>query len=196
MEYMNALRHRRSIYALGKKEVLARPRVEELVREAVTHTPSAFNSQSSRTVLLFGEESDKLWSLVGEALKPLVPPESFGKTLEKLQGFAKGYGTILFFEDQSVVEGLQGRFPLYAEKFPLWSAQSNGMLEFAVWTALESEGLGASLQHYNPVIDEAVRKAWNLPDTWKLYAQMPFGSVEAPAGEKEFLPLADRIRVF
>lgn len=196
MEFVTALRHRRSIYALGKNEVLDRTRVEELVREAFTHTPSAFNSQSARGVVLFGEESDRFWSLVGEALKPLVPPEAFGKTREKLEGFAKGYGTILFFEDQSVVEDLQKRFPLYAEKFPLWSAQSNGMLEFAVWTALESEGLGASLQHYNPVIDEAVRKAWSLPESWKLYAQMPFGSVEAPAGEKDFLPLADRIRVF
>ena len=40
---------------------------------------------------------------------------------------------------------------------------------------LEDAGMGASLQHYNPLIDDEVRKAWNLPGDWKLVAQMPFG---------------------
>lgn len=87
------------------------------------------------------------------------------------------------------------KFSLYKDNFPIWSLQSNGMLEFAVWTMLEDEGLGASLQHYNPLVDEGVRKAWNLPASWKLLAEMPFGSVEAPAGTKEFLPLEERMKV-
>lgn len=45
---------------------------------------------------------------------------------------------------------------------------------------LEDTGLGASLQHYNPLIDDEVRKRWSLPREWKLIAQMPFGT---PAGE-------------
>jgi predicted oxidoreductase (fatty acid repression mutant protein) len=58
------------------------------------------------------------------------------------------------------------------------------------------EGLGASLQHYNPIIDEAVKKQWNLPADWELIAQMPFGKPTAAAGEKQFLPLEDRVKIF
>jgi predicted oxidoreductase (fatty acid repression mutant protein) len=70
------------------------------------------------------------------------------------------------------------------------------MHQYVVWTSLEIEGLGASLQHYNPLIDADVRKEWNIPDSWNLVAQMPFGKIVAPAGEKEFQPLEERIKVF
>lgn len=196
MNFLEAVKHRRSVYALGKEEIVSRKDVTELITNALLHTPSSFNSQSARVILLFGKESLRFWDLVADSLKPLVPPESFGKTREKLDGFAAGYGTVLFFEDESVVKGLQGNFPLYAEKFPLWSLQSNGMLEYVVWTSLEVEGLGASLQHYNPVIDEAVKKAWHVPASWKLYAEMPFGADLDHPVEKSFSPIEDRLFVY
>ncbi|KAB0669061.1 nitroreductase [Oryzomonas sagensis] len=62
------------------------------------------------------------------------------------------------------------------------------MLQFAVWAALEQEGFGASLQHDNPVSDEAVKEVWEIPGTWKLIAQMPFGKPVAQPAEKEFNP--------
>lgn len=52
-----------------------------------------------------------------------------------------------------------------------------------------NEGAGASLQHYNPLIDDAVAAEWKLPASWKLISQMPVGSREAPAGEKTFEPI-------
>lgn len=70
------------------------------------------------------------------------------------------------------------------------------MLEYIIWTALEAEGAGASLQHYNPLIDAAVKQEWKLPESWMLLAQMPVGSVEAPAGEKTFLPIDERVKIF
>ncbi len=190
-----ALETRRSIYGLGKDIPVGKERVQQIVEHAVRHVPSPFNSQSARALILFGKESDRFWSLVKNALRPLVPSDAFPKTEEKIQGFAAGAGTVLFFEDMKVVSGLQERFPLYADNFPVWSLQSNGMVEFAVWTALAVEGIGASLQHYNPIVDEAVRGAWNLSSSWKLLAQMPFGSIDVPPGEKEFLPIQERVFV-
>ena len=70
------------------------------------------------------------------------------------------------------------------------------MHQLVVWTALEAEGLGASLQHYNPLIDDEVKKEWNIPDNWKLIAQMPFGNPTSQAGEKEFQPLEDRVKFY
>src|SRR5690606_22273637 len=105
----------------------------------------------------------------------------------KLNSFAAGAGTILFFEDQDTVKHMQEQFPLYADNFPIFSEQSGGMAQFAVWTALANVGIGASLQHYNPLIDAEVAKTWNLPASWKLRAQMPFGSNEQPIGDKTYI---------
>lgn len=194
--FYQAIEKRRSIYAIGTGKPVSENRVREIVEFAATHVPSAFNSQSARVVILFGKESGKFWEMVKDALRKIVPAEQFPKTEDKIDGFNAGWGTVLFFEDQAVVKQLMNDFSLYADNFPVWSNQSNGMLQFAVWTALQSEGLGSSLQHYNELVEEDVKKEWKLDPSWKLLAQMPFGSVEAPAGERSFNPIEDRVKVF
>ena len=195
--FFDAVKRRRTRYALSKDSVISEERIREIVSEAVKHSPSAFNSQSARVVVLFGEQHDRLWDIVKAELKKIMPPEGFGATEEKINGaFRSGYGTVMFFEDQSVVEGLQKQFPLYKDAFPVFSLNSAGMLQYVVWTALAEQGIGASLQHYNPVIDEAVRVAWDLPASWKLSAQMPFGKPIADPVEKTFQPIESRVRIF
>jgi predicted oxidoreductase (fatty acid repression mutant protein) len=125
-----------------------------------------------------------------------VPEGKFAPTEEKINSFRNGYGSVLFFEDQSVVEGLQAQFPIYKDNFPLWSLQSTGILQFVVWTSLDIEGFGASLQHYNPLIDDEVKKEWSIPASWKLWGQLVFGKPTAPAGEKEFKPLKEMVKVY
>ncbi|VWC53255.1 pirin family protein [Burkholderia aenigmatica] len=78
------------------------------------------------------------------------------------------------------------------DAFPMFSEHSAGMAQFAVWTALAEAGIGASLQHYNPLIDAEVAKQWNVPASWRLRAQMPFGSNLQPFPEKTFI--ADELR--
>lgn len=65
-----------------------------------------------------------------------------------------------------------------------------------MWTALEQDGLGASLQHYNPLIDEAICKTWGISTRWQLKAQLVFGKPVGQPGEKTFQPLEDRLKVF
>lgn len=195
--FFDALKARRSCYAISKEAVTTDQQLEELVAEAVKHVPSAFHSQSARVVILLGEQHNRLWDLVKGELKKIVSPKNFPATEEKINGaFRSGYGSILYFEDMTVVENLQQRFPAYQDNFPLWSYQSSGMLQFAIWTALELDGWGATLQHYNPVIDDAVKTAWDLPASWKLIAQMPFGKPLAQPDPKEFQPLTERIKIF
>lgn len=186
------LTKRRSIYPIGKAVSLSTDQIEALIKEAVRQAPSSFNSQSSRAVILFGAASDRFWSIVTEALRAIVPAEAFGPTADKMKMFAGGVGTVLFYEDQAVIEGLQEQFPLYAAAFPGFSEHSAGMAQLAVWTVLADAGIGATLQHYHPIIDEAVAKAFDIPASWSLKAQMPFGSIEAPAGEKTYI--ADETR--
>ncbi|SDE61764.1 hypothetical protein SAMN04488542_101165 [Fontibacillus panacisegetis] len=195
-EFLNVLKKRRSVYGISKESVISDDKIEEIVKEAVLHTPSSFNSQSARVVVLFNEQHDKLWDITKEILRGQIPAENFGSTEQKMDSFKSGHGTVLFFEDQSVVEGLQKQFALYADNFPVWSNQSNGMLQLVVWTALSEAGLGATLQHYNPLIDEKVTAEWSIPASWKLIAQMPFGKPVAAPGEKEYAPIDSRLKVF
>ena len=195
-EFKQAVENRRTVYAIGKDVGASREDIKNIVEYAVKYVPSAFNSQSGRVVVLFGEHHDKVWEITREELRKIVPESAFASTNDKINSFKNGFGTILFFEDQSIVKGLQEQFALYKDNFPIWSLEASGMLQFAVWTALYDIGLGASLQHYNPLIDDGVRKEWNIPEDWKLLAQMPFGNIVAAPGAKEFTPLADRIKVF
>ncbi|MEW4355947.1 nitroreductase family protein [Enterococcus faecium] len=194
--YTDTLKNRRSIYHLGRNVSLSNEELTTLIKEAIKESPTAFNAQSTRAVILFGDAHEKLWEITEEALRPLTPAEAFPNTQNKLAGFKNGYGTVLFFKDTDVVKGLQEQFELYADNFPDWSEQSNGIATANTWVALVDKGLGANLQHYNPVIDEAVAKEWNIPSNWKLRSQLVFGSPETPAGEKEYMNDADRFRVF
>ena len=84
---------------------------------------------------------------------------------------------------------------LYADNFADWAEQGIGGAQQAVWTALAEQQIGASLQHYNPLIDDAIHQAFNLPDSWQLRAEMPFGSIEAPAGNKDFRDDSEKFKL-
>lgn len=194
--FMDKLVQRRTIYNIGKNVKDPAQELDQVIRSAVRLSPSAFNSQSSRVVNLFGKAHQDFWNIVKETLRQMIPADSFQATNDKIDSFAAGFGTALFFEDQDVVKGLQEQFAAYADNFPVWSEHSTGIAQFAVWMALSEAGLGASLQHYNPIIDEQVAKKFNIPANWKLRAQLVFGSVEASAGEKDFMDEAKRFKSF
>lgn len=196
MSFLAHMKQRRTIYAIGQNVPIAADQIEEIIKEAVRNSPSAFNSQTSRIVTLYGESHAKFWSIVRETLRKIVPEDSFASTNAKINSFAAGYGTVLFFEDQDAVRSLQEQFPLYAEHFPAWSEHSTGIAQFAVWASLAEQHIGASLQHYNPVIDDEVAATFDIPENWKLRAELVFGSIEVPAGEKTFLDDSIRFKRF
>ena len=188
---------RRSIYALSNQLPVSNDEVVKLVEHAILHTPSAFNSQSTRVIVLFGEEHQKLWQMTEDTLRDIVnDDEKFVSTKQKIDSFKAGAGTILFFEDHAVVKGLQEAAPLYTDKFPVWSEHTSAMHQYMIWMALSSLDIGANLQHYNPIIDSQVADAWNVDKDWELVAQMVFGAIEQPAGDKAFKSVDSRLKVF
>ena len=196
MSFLDHIKQRRTIYAVGKNVALTPEQIESVIKEAVNHSPSAFNSQTSRIVTLFGESHLQFWNVVRETLRKIVPDAAFEGTNAKINSFAAGYGTVLFYEDQDVVKALQEQFALYADNFPVWSEHSSAIAQFSVWTALSEQNIGASLQHYNPIVDAEIAEIFDIPANWKLRAQLVFGSIEAPAGEKTFMAEADRFKTF
>ncbi|UPU39174.1 nitroreductase family protein [Erysipelothrix sp. Poltava] len=187
---------RRSRYGLSKEAVLTEEEVIELVEASVQHTPSAFNAQTQRAVVLFGKHSDTFWDLTREALRKVAPEEGFENTVTKLESFKQGQGTILYYIDTDVVKGLQDQFALYADNFPIWAEQENGMMQLVTWTALAGAGIGSSVQHYNPLVDASAAEAFEIPSSWKLVAQMPFGKAIDEVQPKTLQDVKGKVKVF
>ena len=196
--FKETLEHRRSYYHLTNSSPVPDEAIRGILEFGLLHVPSAFNSQSTRVVLLLGEHHKKLWMITKEILrKMLASEEAFARTDTKIDtSFAAGYGTVLFFEDTAVVRKLQETFPKYGERFPVWSQQTSAMHQLAIWSMLEDIGFGVSLQHYNPLIDKEVQEEWKINPDWELIAQMPFGIPLEQPGSKESSPLAGRLIVF
>lgn len=194
--FLEAVKNRRTNYALGKKIAVSEKKVTDLIETLTREVPSAFNMQSGRVVVAFGQKHDAIWQITRDILQKIVPAENFAQTEEKIKGFAAAGGTVLFFDETETVQALQEKFPAYADNFPVWAQQANGMLQFAIWTALADLGLGVNLQHYNPLIDDEVKKLFDLPESWKLIAQMPFGEALAQPQAIEKLPAAERVKIY
>ena len=189
MSVIEALAKRRTIYQLNKELPVSTDKVIETVKEVTELVPDAFNMKSARAVVVTGAKQDELWDRIYDAFGGKV-------AREKIDGFKAAAGTILYFYDETVVKGLQDQFPLYAANFPVWANQANGMLQINIWTALRELGVGANLQHYNPVIDDAVKAMFDLPESWKRIAQMPFGGIVAEPDAKEKEDISKRVLVF
>lgn len=189
MKTQEALAQRRSYYNISNELEVSEEQIIDAINEVTSLVPDAFNMKSQRVAVVLGEKHKELWDAVYDTFGGEVK-------MEKIDTFKNGAGTVLFFTDKSVVENLQEQFELYAQNFPIWAQQSNGMLQLAVWTALRELDLGASLQHYNPIIDENVSKLLDLPENYVLTAQMPFGAIVEEPEAKEKEEIADRVKVY
>ncbi|EED14932.1 nitroreductase family protein, putative [Talaromyces stipitatus ATCC 10500] len=195
-------KNRRTYYHLGRNSPVPDSEIIELVNQAILHIPSSFNTQSTRIVVALHGDHEKVWNIAIDAFKPLVstgavPQEVFdNQTKPKLEAFKAAYGTILFYEDPTHIKPYAEKFPAFGSKFPEWADHTNAMHQWFLWAGLESLGFGANLQHYNPLIDADLAKTFNIPTDWVSKAQLVFGSIESPAGEKQFKPVEERVKVF
>lgn len=192
----DSLSRRRSIYALGHTRIVTDFCLEDTLKDCLKNCPTPFNAQSARLVLLLNKNHLDFWNLVLQKVTAAAPIGKKDSVAQKINSFAVAYGTILFFEDLSVLEQLQKDFPLYQKNMHDWTYEANGMLQYMIWQALAENEIGASLQHYNELIEDDVKKMLSLPDNWKILAQMPFGSIEKSPAEKTFLPLENRLMIF
>ena len=188
MEYQDAIAARHSAYMLDDRIEDAGVSADDvlaMLRSIAPKVPSSYNSQSARLVLLTGEDHRRFWRIVEDILRAKVDDDKrFARTEVKLRGFAAAAGTVLFYEIDSVTEGLKETYPSYADVFPTWAEHGNAMIQFAVWTGFYDMGLAANIQHYNPIIDARVADEFSVPEGYRLVAQMVFGrETQVPAGK-------------
>lgn len=193
-EFGKLIKSRRSYYRIKKESPISDQAIEEIIKQAIKYSPTAFNCQLTRAVLLLDGAHTKFWSLVMEAIREVTRKslEDLLPTQHKIDAFNDGYGTVLYYIDNAVIRQFQKEYPTYKDNFPIWGQQASAMLQFSVWNMLEEAGFGASLQHYNPIVDEGVRKEWNINPDWELIAEMPFGMPTEEPGAQQFMPIDQR----
>lgn len=178
--YLKAIASRRTIYAL-KPELpsgVTLADVQATIQSVVRETPTAFNSQPNRALILTGAAHRRVWSSVTDA----IADEAGKKRPASVRDEA--YGSVIFFTDDTVTEKLQKDFPAWAAAFPQFADHTSGAAQIQSWTAIETEGLGAHLQHYNGYVKAALPDS--IPKSWSVQAQLVFGAPAAPAGEKAY----------
>lgn len=188
MSVIDALQKRRTIYALNKNLPVSEDKVVETIETVTELVPDAFNMKSARVVVALGDKQDALWDTIYDAFGGKV-------AREKIDGFKAAAGTVLYFIDTDTVKALQEQFPAYSANFPVWANQANGMLQINIWSALRELEVGANVQHYNPVIDDAVKKLFDVPESYQLVAQMPFGGIAAEPDPKEKEDISKRVKI-
>lgn len=188
MAIYSSLTKRRSYYKISKDLPVDEDEVVKTIQGITRLVPDAFDMKSQRLVIALGKKHDQLWDAAYDAFGGKV-------AREKMDSFKAGAGTVLFFSNDDVIDNLRRQFPRYAENFPVWAQQSNGMLQLSVWCALRDLGIGANLQHYNPVIDDSVRRLFALPSSWRLVAEMPFGGIVEEPEPKEHEDVRERVYV-
>lgn len=191
----DSLSRRRSVYALSGVLPISENCFIETVESCLLHCPTPFNVQSARVVILFGKKHLLLWQKIEEEILKVITDKQVATVKKKLKSFARAYGTVLFFEDKKALMRLKKQFPQYAKNMRTWTQQANGILQYMIWQTLSENEVGASLQHYNELIAQSVNKMFDLPKTWELVAQMPFGGIETEPAEKTFLPLDERLKI-
>ena len=88
-------RGRRSIHTLTNETTIPDDRIEVLISEVALHTPSPFNVQSCRMVVLLKQQHAILWDIAYESASASVPQELFEKLYKpRIAAFKAGYGTV------------------------------------------------------------------------------------------------------
>lgn len=111
--FFKAIETRRTYYDLTNASSISDADIQGILERAIKFTPSPFNMQSGRLVLALGQSNKKLWSIVKEHYLESIKDNADQVALhsKKIDEYASGHGTVLFFEDQSVLESWYQRMP-------------------------------------------------------------------------------------
>jgi predicted oxidoreductase (fatty acid repression mutant protein) len=113
--YLSAVAARRSYYMISPKSPIDESKIKAIVDDAVKHTPSPYNIQSGRALLLLDEANQHAWQVVKTKLLDWLPKdnEEMANThSKKIAAFSAGYGTVLLFEDQDTIDAANKKWPM------------------------------------------------------------------------------------
>jgi len=195
MDFLKTIKQRRTNFNIDSEITVSDETLIEDIKTIVYHAPSPFNTQHQSVVIALGDTHRAVWDAIIENVKASTSKKRFETLKGKIEGFKKGYGTVLFYDDVTHIRDYQERFAKVKDRFETWMHQAQGMVQINVWNLLASYGLAASLQHYNPSIDDDMKALFNTGDEMILRAQMPFGVPSGDVKTKDFKPIEQRVLI-
>ena len=109
--FLGPVEARLSNYNITNKSPIPDSKIRSIVEFSVKHAPSPFNVQSARAVVLLKADHEKLWDIADKHLKATVPEAVYQALSPRVKGFRAGYGSVLWFEDQAVLNQLREKQP-------------------------------------------------------------------------------------
>ncbi|KAL1413837.1 hypothetical protein Q8F55_001621 [Vanrija albida] len=193
-------KERHSYYSIKGTSTLTDDELITILKESVNNSPTPFNNQSTRGLLILGQKNKDMWEAIWTAHKTTLQSEEHARKarIKFEAAYLGGYGTYVFFDDQNVVDGMVKAMPNLDKAFPAWVGNAAGILHYIVWTALECAGMGANLQHFpqlSPVTGPALKDFLKTPDNWVCSAMIPFGEINGAPPERTYLPIDDKVLV-
>jgi predicted oxidoreductase (fatty acid repression mutant protein) len=131
--FLDLVKARRSYYNILPRSLIEPSAIKNIIDQAVLHTPSTYNTQGGRVVLLLGEAHRQAWSVVREHTMAWLQgnEEMIKMHSAKIDGYANGYGTVMFLEDEETIEASYKRSPQFRDLglFDKWAQDSNAMMQ-------------------------------------------------------------------
>jgi uncharacterized protein len=128
--HLDAIASRRTIYGISNtSSPIPQSRVEEIIAHVIKHTPSSYNVQSARAVIVTGQAHKNLWTNIEENVGQALPKAAWEGHLDKFVANFKdnAIGSVVWFEDQVAIEDYKEKHKSVAAFLDAWSLQSSGM---------------------------------------------------------------------
>ena len=81
--FTTSVTNRRTNYTLSKDGTIPQETITKTIEDVIREVPSAFNMQSGKAVIAFGETHDAIWKITMDTLRKIVPPANFKNVLSK-----------------------------------------------------------------------------------------------------------------
>lgn len=96
-QWLAAAKHRRTVYGLKGTSQVSDQKVQSIVEQVLSFSPSAYNSQTTRVTLVTGEKHKQFWDVVINTSEPFlkaVGEEVWNVVNGHFQAFKAAYGSV------------------------------------------------------------------------------------------------------
>lgn len=91
-DYLTAVKYRRTVYGLNDKAPVSDERILEIIREVALTSPSSYNTQPGRIVVLLGAAHKKLWDLISTIAVPMIKQHAGEDAANAMGGRFQSFG--------------------------------------------------------------------------------------------------------
>ncbi|KAL7969011.1 Nitroreductase [Trichoderma sp. SZMC 28014] len=201
-QFLAAAKYRRTVYGLKGTSAVSDKRVEQIVGEVLSFSPSSYNTQPVRVTIVTGEKHKQLWDIIIKTSEPILKGagEAVWTTMSGIfESHKASYGSVVFWESGESIKAAGEQHKSGAHMFGQFAEHTTGMAQILVWTALELEGLGANLQHMQaiPPVEAEIKKFLQVPADYSLKAHLNYGDEPGPHSTTvpEKLPLSETLKI-